>query len=84
MIDRKALKSEADDLCRSIPKEIKIDVLDPIDHWESTLCALRVEGPAGCVDTAKGEKHFRGKRLLDERSISKIEGMNKMAYVMQK
>ena len=34
------------------------------------------------VNIAEGNKYFRGKRLLDERSISKIEGMDKMAYVM--
>jgi len=35
------------------------------------------------VNIAKGEKPFCRKCLLDEKSVSKVEGTNKMAYVMQ-
>ena len=33
------------------------------------------------TNIAEGEKRFRGKSLLDGISISKIKGMNEMAYV---
>ena len=35
------------------------------------------------VNIAKGEKRFRGKPLLDEKSLNQIKGINEMAYVMQ-
>jgi len=35
------------------------------------------------VNIAEGEKPFRRKRLLDEKSVSKVEGTNKVAYIMQ-